>query len=126
MDNAEFLRQIKSNNDAWRKDNQQKDRGQLTTIASIIWRATLGNTAGKIAFILIVGVISLYSMKQNAEFSQPSSHTGDVATEYQCVGQGIAYFKSIGSFPRLSNGTLATSAAADRCSRTTNAFRGLN
>jgi len=126
MDNTEFLRHIKRTNDAGIAALKRKERGTLRTIASIIWRATLGNDAGKIAFILIVGIISLYSMKQNAEFSQPSSHTGDVATEYQCVGQGIAYFKSIGSFPRLSNGTLATSAAADRCSRTTNAFRGLN
>jgi len=39
-----------------------------------------------------------------------------------CVGRGIAYFKEIGSYPRLSDGRSAAQVARERCNRTTTAF----
>lgn len=39
-----------------------------------------------------------------------------------CTARGIAYFKEIESWPRLSNGRDATQVAVERCKRTTTAF----
>lgn len=39
-----------------------------------------------------------------------------------CTQRGVAYFKEIGSYPRLSTGEYAETEAFQRCSRTTTAF----
>lgn len=42
--------------------------------------------------------------------------------EHRCVKRGIAYFKEIGSYPRLSSGEDAEQEAKERCARTPTAF----
>lgn len=39
-----------------------------------------------------------------------------------CVGRGIAYFKEIDSYPRLSDGRLAKQVAEERCHGSLTAF----
>ena len=39
-----------------------------------------------------------------------------------CIEKGIAYFKEIESYPRLSTGQPADEAASERCHRTDHAF----
>lgn len=38
----------------------------------------------------------------------------------KCVDRGVAYYKEIGSYPRLSNGDLAEYIASERCRRSNN------
>lgn len=41
----------------------------------------------------------------------------------ECIGRGLVYYKEIGSWPALSDGRAAIDVAAERCERTTGAFR---
>ncbi len=63
----------------------------------------------------------------DAEYRAATGETGPrSATTYsQCVGNGVAYFQEIESWPKLSDGRDARSVAAERCNRTTGAFDGL-
>lgn len=63
----------------------------------------------------------------DAEYRAATGATGPrSATTYsECVGNGVAYFQEIESWPKLSDGRDARSVAAERCNRTTGAFDGL-
>ena len=45
--------------------------------------------------------------------------SGDISS---CIQRGTEYYKTIGSWPRLSDGRDASSVVRERCSRTTTAF----
>lgn len=45
-----------------------------------------------------------------------------IPTSVDCYHNGIAYYKEIGSYPRLSTGERASSVAMDKCSRSVLAF----
>lgn len=64
----------------------------------------------------------------DAEYRAATGATGpSSATTYaQCVSRGIAYFREIESWPKLSDGRDARGVATERCNRTTGAFDGLN
>lgn len=51
---------------------------------------------------------------------------GETSTVEACVNRGVAYFKEIGSYPRLATapnaGRRAEDVARERCGRTTTAF----
>jgi hypothetical protein len=53
------------------------------------------------------------------------SCSNDFAVE-ECVARGVAYFKEIGSYPRLESppneGRTAEDVSRERCNRTTSAF----
>jgi hypothetical protein len=40
----------------------------------------------------------------------------------ECYRRGVAYFKEIGSYPKLSDGRSAEMVASERCNRTPTAF----
>lgn len=40
----------------------------------------------------------------------------------ECIANGVAYFKEIGSYPTLSDGRDAEAVAAERCRRAPTAF----
>lgn len=63
----------------------------------------------------------------DAEYRAATGATGSVAgTTYSgCVSKGVAYFKEIESWPKLSDGRDAHDVAVARCARTTGAFDGL-
>lgn len=60
------------------------------------------------------------------DLGNQSQATAAVDTVAACTDRGIAYFKEIGSYPRLSSapnaGRLAREVAAERCGRTLTAF----
>lgn len=66
--------------------------------------------------------------KADAEYRAVTGATGPAsATTYaQCVSRGMAYFREIESWPKLSDGRDARGVAAERCNRTTGAFDGLS
>lgn len=78
--------------------------------------AVMATTGGKITYAVILGLIfwGLYSC-----MSGSSERT---AAYNQCIEKGKAYFKEIGSWPRLSDGRDAEVVAAQRCSNTHGAF----
>ncbi|UZO99342.1 hypothetical protein RMHFA_05564 (plasmid) [Roseomonas mucosa] len=53
----------------------------------------------------------------------------DATTEAGCVERGVAWFKEIGSWPRLTappnKGRSAVDVAVERCRRTVGAFNGM-
>lgn len=51
----------------------------------------------------------------------PAVQTGPSAVE-ACVERGMAYFSSLGSYPKLSDGRDAIEVARERCSRDLKAF----
>ena len=55
-----------------------------------------------------------------------SGKSGQNSKVETCVSKGVAYFKSIDSYPRLhsapNKGRRAEDVARERCNRTTNAF----
>ncbi len=54
-----------------------------------------------------------------------SDNPREGAAYYRCLEQGVAYFKSIGSYPTLSDGRHAQVVAGERCERVVTAFDGL-
>lgn len=59
--------------------------------------------------VIIVGSIGYWQISQQRKVNA-------------CVGRGIEYFSSIGSWPMLRDGRDAEQVARDRCWRTTTAF----
>jgi hypothetical protein len=86
---------------------------------------------GWILFIALL-VAALLQHKPNSNGNESaangkaSASTGGVGTQITsfeaCVGKGTDYFKNIGSFPKLSNGRMASDVAYERCGRTVGAF----
>ena len=51
--------------------------------------------------------------------------TSDKPEFKSCLTKGAAYFREIGSYPKLSDGRDADTVAKERCYNTTGAFDGL-
>jgi hypothetical protein len=74
--------------------------------------------------LLIIAAIFLlifFGPKYCGDSSETGSGSANSKMD-ECIAQGIAYFKDIGSFPNLSTGRNAVEVAKERCRRTTNAF----
>jgi len=81
--------------------------------------------AGKITkavFVILIGW-GLYALAKSCSENQNKQNERMAAYEI-CKLKGHAYFKEIGSWPRLSDGRDAEVVAAERCSNTTGAFDG--
>lgn len=75
------------------------------------------------AFIMVSCTVSMLTPDKERD-----ERIANAAAERQrkmqpCIDKGIAYFKEIGSYPKLaSTGERAEQVAKDRCERTTTAF----
>ena len=73
--------------------------------------------------MVVLGACPPRDSKGKDESNPPSASTKSGGGEGPaCVQRGIAYYKEIGSYPKLSDGRLASEVVADRCARTTTAF----
>ncbi|BBK30279.1 hypothetical protein EDC65_2275 [Stella humosa] len=77
--------------------------------------------------MLVVGGIALVALMAGAR--EPQDVRPALAPQFaamdaraECVGRGVAYYRAIGSYPRLSGGADAASTAYDLCQRSPLAF----
>lgn len=69
---------------------------------------------------VVAALIVIASCNGGSINSSAAQATDDAVAA--CIQRGIAYFKEIGSWPKLSDGRDAAEVAAERCWRTTTAF----
>lgn len=72
-----------------------------------------------VAAALLVALALWWLFAPSGRGSNPASANVEVE---QCINRGIAYFKEIEAYPKLSTGRLADEVARERCNRTTTAF----
>jgi hypothetical protein len=65
------------------------------------------------AFVLI------YSSRQNPLEKSIAAKPVDLD---RCITRGVDHFKTVGSYPTISDGRYASNVARQRCQRTTTAF----
>lgn len=76
----------------------------------------------KIASILVIALGVRALVTPEPATAPTASGPATPSAFDQCVTRGKAYFASIGSSPRLSDGRLAADVARERCGRTLTAF----
>jgi hypothetical protein len=69
---------------------------------------------------LVANIIGAFSQKPSQPAQAPAPRAESPVD--QCTKRGLAYFESLGSSPRLSDGRLASDVAKERCLRTLTAF----
>lgn len=76
-----------------------------------------GRAVGVLAIIVIAGIA--FSKRNEAPPAKREAAVADRNTALPlgsaCIQRGIAYYKEIGSYPRLSDGRLADGVAVERC-----------
>lgn len=96
--------------------------GKISLIGGLLgfWRAS--PLWLKIASILVVA-LGLRALVTPEPATAPSAGGQAAPSAFnECVTRGKAYFESVGSSPRLSDGRLAADVARERCGRALTAF----
>lgn len=60
------------------------------------------------------------------KFAAPNKAISKAQSDEDCIANGIGYYKTIGSYPRLSNGKDISQVVQDKCTRTRSAFDPLD
>lgn len=77
---------------------------------------------GEWVLVILLGCIALGAGVSQCNRDQRVVAAPIVIQPSDCEARGVAYFKEIDSFPRLSDGRLAVDVARERCARTDRAF----
>jgi hypothetical protein len=95
----------------------------LLPFANDMYRKQLGTYPNRKIKTVLIMILFFVTGRQpesgSASKISQSSTTSEFAT---CLRSGENYFKEIGSWPKLSDGRLASRVAEDRCRNTTSAF----
>ena len=74
-----------------------------------------GHQLKRATIVLIVVALAWFAWR-GSDASKPNDEQDD------CVRRGVAYFKEIEAYPKLSDGRSAEAVAQERCGRTSIAF----
>lgn len=71
-----------------------------------------------VAIVTTAKIVGVFTGEKSVSATATKTETPFV----QCTKRGVAYFESLGSSPRLSDGRLALEVAKERCRNTLTAF----